>query len=65
MSTTKTESVQRRTFENREIAKLEIFGNIERFYNPLQIHSALRNVTPNEFEGKYYENVGTYKGLQM
>ena len=57
MSTIKTECVQRQTFENREIAKLEIFDYIERFYNPLRIHSALGNVTPNEFEEKYYENL--------
>ena len=45
MSTIKSECVHRQTFENKEIAKLEIFDYIERFYNPLRIHSALGNMT--------------------
>ena len=57
MSTIKSECVHRQTFENREIAKLEIFDYIERFYNPLRIHSALGNMTPNEFEAQYYEKM--------
>ena len=57
MSTIKAECVHRETFENREIAKLEIFDYIERFYNPLRIHSSLGNLTPNEFEARYYENL--------
>ena len=57
MSTIKSECVHRQTFKNREIAKLEIFDYIERFYNPLRIHSALGNMTPNEFEAQYYEKM--------
>jgi putative transposase len=57
MSTIKAECVHRQTFENREIAKLEIFDYIERFYNPLRIHSALGNLTPDEFEAEYYEKM--------
>ena len=45
MSTIKSECVHRQTFENKEIAKLEIFDYIERFYNPPRIHSALGNMT--------------------
>lgn len=57
MSTIKAECVHRQTFENREVAKLEIFDYIERFYNPLRLHSSLGNLTPNEFEEKYYEKL--------
>ena len=44
-----------RTFESRERAALEIFEYIECFYNRVRIHSALGNLSPEEFEARHRE----------
>ena len=46
------ELIDRRTFKRRDQARLEVFGFIERFYNPRRRHSALGYVSPNQFEEK-------------
>lgn len=48
--TLKTEMVYHHKFENREIARLEIFQYIEGFYNDKRIHSAIGDITPNQME---------------
>jgi len=48
--TLKTELVYHHKFENREIARLEIFRYIEGFYNDKRIHSAIGHRTPNQME---------------
>ena len=50
MGVIKAECVHARTFESRERAALEIFEYIECFYNRVRIHSALGNLSPEEFE---------------
>lgn len=50
MSTIKTEVIHARVFESRQQAELEIIEYIECFYNRLRLHSALGNMSPNEFE---------------
>lgn len=51
----KAECVHARTFETRERAALEIFDYIEAFYNRVRIHSALGNLSPEEFEARHME----------
>lgn len=48
--TLKTELIYHRRFENRDIARLEIFRYIEGFYHAKRMHSALAYKTPNEKE---------------
>lgn len=48
--TLKTELIYHRRFENRDIARLEIFRYIEGFYHAKRMHSALAYKTPNEME---------------
>ncbi|WP_430981172.1 IS3 family transposase [Sphingobacterium kitahiroshimense] len=50
IKTLKTELVYHHKFENREIARLEIFRYIEGFYNDKRIHSAIGDRTPNQME---------------
>ena len=45
-----------RTFEARDQAALEIFEYIECFYNRVRIHSALGNLSPEEFEARHTED---------
>lgn len=53
MGLIKAECVHARTFETRERAALEIFEYIEAFYNRVRIHSALGNLSPEEFEARH------------
>lgn len=55
MGLIKAECVHARTFETRERAALEIFDYIECFYNRTRIHSALGNLSPDEFESRHAE----------
>ena len=55
MGLIKSECVHARTFETREHAALEIFEYIECFYNRVRIHSALDNLSPEEFEARHME----------
>lgn len=50
MGLIKAECVHARTFETREQAALEIFEYIECSCNRVRIHSALGNLSPEEFE---------------
>ena len=56
MGLIKAECVHARTFETRERAALEIFEYIEAFYNRVRIHSALGNLSPEEFEARHAED---------
>ncbi len=56
MGLIKAECVHARTFETREQAALEIFDYIECFYNRVRIHSALGNLSPEEFEARHTED---------
>jgi len=49
-STLKLELVYRRNFENRRLARHELFDYIECFYNSLRSHSALNFHSPVDFE---------------
>ncbi len=51
--TLKTEFVYHKHFQNKEIAKFEIFRYIEGFYHARRIHSALGGKTPNQMEQFY------------
>jgi putative transposase len=49
-TTLETELIDRRTFNTRDQARLELFEFIEGFYNPKRRHSALGYVSPERFE---------------
>ena len=55
MGPIRSECVHARTFETRDQAAMEIFEYIERFYNRVRIHSALGNLSPEEFEAGHME----------
>ena len=55
MGLIKAECVHARTFETRDQAALEIFEYIECFYNRVRIHSALGDLSPEEFEARHME----------
>ena len=59
MGLIKAECVHARTFETRERAALEIFDYIECFYNRVRIHSALGNLSPEEFEARHMEEAAS------
>lgn len=51
--TLKTEFIYHRKFENREMARVEIFSYIEGFYHTKRTHSTIGYKTPNEMEALY------------
>ena len=51
--TLKVELVHRQKYKNRNEARMAIFEYIECFYNKQRMHSALGNVSPEQFENKY------------
>ena len=56
MGLIKAECVHARTFETRDRAALEIFECIECSCNRVRIHSALGNLSPEEFEARHTED---------
>lgn len=59
MGLVKAECVRARTFETRDQAALEIFDYIECFYNRVRIHSALGNLSPEEFEARHAQEAAS------
>lgn len=51
-SSLKTERTARKVYRTRSEAKADVFGYIERFYNPKRRHSTLGYLSPMEFENK-------------
>lgn len=49
-SSLKTERANRKAYATRDQAKADVFNYIERFYNPVRLHSTLGYVSPVEFE---------------
>ncbi len=48
------ELIERTSFETKTQAKMELFRFIEGFYNPHRRHSALKYLSPVEFERRYH-----------
>jgi transposase InsO family protein len=53
----KTELIQLKTYQTRDIAKSKIFEYIEIFYNKVRRHSYLNYESPDNFEKQYYNAV--------
>lgn len=51
-SSLKTERIGRNTYRTRDAARADVFGYIERFYNPVRRHSTIGYLSPVEFERK-------------
>ena len=49
-SSLKTERLARKTFRTRDEIRADVFDYIERFYNPVRLHSTLGYVSPIEYE---------------
>jgi len=55
----KTEEVNRQTYQTHEQATRAVIDYIERFYNPVRLHTSVGFVSPNEFDGKLYPEINT------
>ena len=53
----KRERIKRKTYLTRETARHDIFDYIEMFYNPVRKHGSNNNLSPVEFERRYYEEL--------
>jgi len=52
-ATLECELIDRHIWVNREEARRAIFDYIEGFYNPRRLHSALRYLSPVEYERRW------------
>jgi putative transposase len=59
IGTIKAELVNRHVFQTRDQARLAVFDYIEAFYNPIRAHSALGNLSPDEYEAAYHHHQAT------
>jgi len=55
----KRERVKRKVYKTREDARRDIFDYIELFYNSKRKHGYNGNVSPIEFEKRYFVKQGT------
>lgn len=55
----KTELIHRQSWATREAARIAIHDYIGTFYNPERRHSTLGNLSPDEFERRYYDGVSS------
>ncbi len=52
-ATLKTERVDDQRYASPAVARLDLFGYIESFYNRSRLHSALGYRSPEQFEQRY------------
>jgi len=50
----KRERIKRKRYPIRNQARADVFDDIEAFYNPRRRHSQIGNVSPVEFEQRYF-----------
>jgi putative transposase len=53
----KRERIRRKTYGTREDAKQDVFDYIEMFYNPKRRHSFSNNLSPVEYEKRYFQRL--------
>ncbi|OAN28878.1 hypothetical protein A4V15_19185 [Pseudomonas oryzihabitans] len=53
----KRERIRRKTYGTREEARSDVFDYIEMFYNPKRRHSSAMQLSPVEFEKRYFQNL--------
>lgn len=61
-ATLETELLMRHTFATRKAARLALFDFIEGFYNSHRRHSALRYLSPAEFERRWWQRHEAIQG---
>ncbi len=52
----KREQIKRKTYKDRDEARQDIFNYIEMFYNPIRRHGYHDDLSPVEFERRYFTN---------
>jgi len=55
----KRERIKRKTYKDREEARLDIFNYIEMFYNPVRRHGYNDDLSPMEFERRLFNKTGS------
>ncbi|ENA2964239.1 IS3 family transposase, partial [Escherichia coli] len=53
----KRERIRRKTYGTREEARSDMFDYIEMFYNPKRRHSSAMQLSPVEFEKRYFQSL--------
>ena len=53
----KRERVKRKTYKDREAARMDIFDYIEMFYNPIRHHGYNGDLSPVKFEKQYFNQL--------
>ena len=51
----KRERIRRQIYPTREAARSDVFNYIEMFYNPRRRHGASDNLSPVEYERRYFQ----------
>ncbi|WP_312156854.1 IS3 family transposase [Lelliottia nimipressuralis] len=55
----KRERIKKKIYGTREEARSDIFGYIEMFYNSKRRHGSSNQMSPTEYENKYYQRLGS------
>jgi len=53
----KRERIRRKTYSTREEARSDVFDYIEMFYNPKRRHGSAMQLSPVEFEKRYFQSL--------
>jgi|TARA_R110000796_G_scaffold193944_1_gene310362 putative transposase len=53
----KRERIKQRIYPTREAAKSDVFDYIEMFYNPRRRHGTSDDVSPVEYERRYFQSL--------
>ena len=53
----KRERIKRQIYSTREAARLDVFNYIEMFYNPKRRHGTSDNLSPVEYERRYFKSL--------
>src|SRR5690554_1628537 len=53
----KREQIKRQIYPTREAARRDVFNYIEMFYNPRRRHGTTDNLSPVEYERRYFQSL--------
>lgn len=54
----KRERIRRQIYLTRQDARADVFNYIEMFYNPKRRHNTSGDISPVEFEKRYFQRLG-------
>jgi putative transposase len=61
----KRERIRRKIYSTRQDARADVFDYIEMFYTPERLHGFNNQLSPVEFEKRYFQSLESVPGVRL